>query len=234
VWPDAASDSYGGLVRWLVAFCCKNVSCQCITGQQNFINPSHQEQFLNGTLFLTPSRQLLRYPHLEASWRPRWCHYTRRTRPHHTIAAISVGVWQLLSRSRLPGLIRIVDRASIVCVAERAVTSVAVGVASGSIHCATYRLKDGELAEMNTNSVFISPAASAHQIELCCHQLLQQISRDSDYAHYTASQRRGKRGGGQQGHVPPQLWLKGGSAPLPTLVQCYRVLRLLPVLVGPV
>ena len=35
------------------------------------------------TLFLTPSRQLLRYLHLEANWRPRWCHYTRRTRPHH-------------------------------------------------------------------------------------------------------------------------------------------------------
>jgi len=36
-------------------------------GQQNSRNPLHQEQFLNETLFLTPSRQLLRYLHLEAS-----------------------------------------------------------------------------------------------------------------------------------------------------------------------
>jgi len=38
-----------------------------VVGQQNFRNLSHQEQFLNGTLFLMPSRQLLRYLHLEAS-----------------------------------------------------------------------------------------------------------------------------------------------------------------------
>ena len=30
-------------------------------------NPSHQEPFLSGTLFLTSSRQLVQYLHLEAS-----------------------------------------------------------------------------------------------------------------------------------------------------------------------
>ena len=45
------------------------------------------------------SRQLLRYLHLEASWPPRWCHYTRRTRPLH-FRDIRRSLAIILSRSR--------------------------------------------------------------------------------------------------------------------------------------
>ena len=56
-----------------------------------------------------PSRQLLRYLHLEGSWPPRWCHYIRRTRPHHCRDIRCVGVW-LLSRSRSTIRVRLDQR----------------------------------------------------------------------------------------------------------------------------